>query len=147
LRRYIVSIELNEKAAVQYLSTCIDCAFIANNLLNIQNQTGLYISNLNRTLDGFYCDTSRVNSESAKGLVNLNNSYFKCNLQAKNWYFGSTTASDYKMYMFKRSASYNLTSCPLATPFVKDSEQNCFDCPEGSIFNLGKQQCDTCKYD
>ena len=58
----------------------------------------------------------------------MNSSYFKNNLKAENWYYGSTTASDFKIYMFKRSASYNLTSCPLATPFVNDHDQVCFNC-------------------
>jgi hypothetical protein len=79
--------------------------------------------------------------------VNLNNSFFKNNLNAKNWFYGSTTASDYKIYLFKRASTFNLTNCPLDTPFVKDDQQVCFNCPEGSIFDLGSQACDTCHPD
>jgi hypothetical protein len=71
-------------------------------------------------MDGVYCDQDKVKGEKARGIVNLNGSYFKNNLKAENWYYGSTTASDYKIYIFKRSSSYNLTNCPLETPFVKD---------------------------
>jgi len=45
-------------------------------------------------------------------LVDVSKSYFKNNLAANNWYYGSTSKSDYKIKMFKRSASFNLTSCP-----------------------------------
>lgn len=77
------------------------------------------------------------------GTVNLNDSYFKSNLQASNWYYGTTTASDFKLSLFKRSMAYNLTNCPLDKPFVRDIEQICFNCPDG-FFNLGNQSCDSC---
>jgi len=80
-------------------------------------------------------------------MVNLNLSFFKNNLKANNWYYGSTTPSDYKIYIFKLSSTYNFTSCPIDKPFVKEHEQICFNCPQGSMFNLGKQDCDLCKND
>jgi len=107
----------------------VDCSFVSDNFTKIQNLTNAYIDNLNKTLDGKYCNSDKVKLEKARGIVNLNSSYFKPNLNAKNWYYGSTTASDYKIYIFKRSSSYNLTNCPLSIPFVKDEEQVCFDCP------------------
>lgn len=70
-------------------------------------------------------------------MVNLNQSYFKNNLAAQNWFYGSITKSDYKILMFKRSATYNLTNCPINAPFVKLSEQVCFNCANGSIYDLG----------
>jgi hypothetical protein len=129
------------------VATCAECAFVTADIVRIQNLTNSYIQNLNKTMDGDYCPQNKTKGEQARGVVNLNGSYFKSNLKADNWYYGSTTASDYKIYMFKRSASYNLTNCPLETPFVRDDEQVCFYCPEGSIFNLGMQKCDTCKSD
>jgi hypothetical protein len=74
----------------------------------------------------------------------LNHSYFKNNLVVLNWYYGSISKSEYKIKAFKRSATYNLTSCPKATPFVRDLEQVCFKCPDGSLYNLGKEICMVC---
>lgn len=125
--------------------TCLNCVFIQNDINQIQNLTKTYIQLINQTLDGKFCSPMYTLTEKAVGMVNLNASLFKNNLQAKNWYYGSTTVSDYKIYLFKRAATFNLTSCPLSAPYVKDNEQVCFDCPEGSIFNLGSQKCDTCK--
>lgn len=129
-----------------FLSTCADCGDVAEDIQQIQNLTQIYDRYINKTLDGDFCDQVSLN-EQATGVVNLNHSYFKNNLNAKNWYYGTTTASDYKIYIFKRSATYNLTDCPLATPFVSDDEQRCFNCPENSMFNLGTSKCDTCKSD
>jgi hypothetical protein len=52
-------------------------------------------------------------------MVDLNLSYFRNNLESQNWYYGSTTLADYKIYLFKRAVTYNLTSCPITTPFVR----------------------------
>ena len=123
---------------VDFLATCLTCQFIANDVYKIRNLTKAYISHLNSTLDGAYCNQNMASGQKAVGMVNLNLSYFKSNLNAKNWYYGSTTASDYKIYIFKLSSTYNLTNCPIETPYVKESEQICFNCPEGSIYNLGK---------
>ena len=113
LRRYITYIEVRETAAVAYLASCLNCSAVAADLRQIQNLTNNYIQHLNATLDGQYCLPSRVSNERATGIVNLNSSYFKNNLRAKNWYYGSTTASDYKIYLFKRASTYNLTNCPI----------------------------------
>ena len=108
----------------------------------MQNLTNAYHSYINSTLDGKFCSSASLN-EQPSGFVNLNHSYFKNNLKATNWYYGSTTASDYKIYLFKRSATYNLTDCPLATPFVGE-DQSCLNCPPNSFFNLGSSKCDSC---
>lgn len=130
---------------INYIATCLKCTFISNDILQIQNLTRNYIVHLNATLDGVYCNPTKYDKQQSTGMVNLNSSYFKSNLNAKNWFYGSTTVSDYKIYLFKRSATYNLTNCPLSKPFVKDSEQICFNCPDGKMFNLGLQSCDNCK--
>jgi len=137
-------LEEKEAAVENYMATCVDCSFVANDTIQIKNLTSTYIHHLNETLDGVYCQNDAVSKEVAKGMVNLNNSYFKNNLKAKNWYYGSTTASDYKIYLFKRSSTYNLTNCPIEFPFVREKEQQCFNCAVGSIFNVGAEKCDTC---
>jgi hypothetical protein len=72
---------------------------------------------VNKTLDGEYCN--KTVEQRAVGLVEVSKSYLKNNLDARNWYYGSTTKSDYKIKIFKKSASFNLTSCPLQKPFVR----------------------------
>ena len=46
-------------------------------------------------------------------MVNINDSYFKDNLNAKNWYYGNIDEKKYRFDIFVRSTQYNLTSCPL----------------------------------
>lgn len=77
-------------------------------------------------------------------MVDLNRSYFKNNLAALNWYYGAISKSDYKIKVFKRSVTYNLTSCPKDKPYVRDEEQVCFNCPDGSLYNLGNETCIIC---
>jgi hypothetical protein len=56
--------------------------------------------------------------EQPVGLVNLASTLYKDNLKATNWIYGNTTEQDYKKYLFQISTQYNLTSCPLAYPYV-----------------------------
>jgi len=105
---------------VDFVLTCSGCDFVRSNINQIQNLTQGYIKILNQTLDGKYCASRSPLLENVVGTVNLNMSYYKPNLIAKNWYYGSTTASDYKIYLFKRGSTFNLTTCPLNTPFVRE---------------------------
>jgi hypothetical protein len=134
---------------VDYQTKCTDCTFLGQGFDNINIQIKNYILFLNKTLDGEFCKNkvSNVGSEKPVGMVNINNSYFKNNLKAQNWYYGSTTASDYKLDIFKRSITYNLTNCPIEIPYVDIDQQHCLNCPEGGMFNLGAQKCDICKPD
>lgn len=143
LRRYIAYIEDKEWTIVNYLPTCVDCKFIEADVNDMVDLTQDYLGFVNDTLDGKFCQRPPL-QERAVGLVDLSLSLFKSNLQASNWYYGSTTPSDYKIYMFKRASTYNLTTCPISTPYVTPGENVCFDCPEGSMFNLGRQKCDVC---
>lgn len=36
---------------------------------------------------------------------------------------------------------YNLTSCPVEKPFVNYLTGECFDCPGGSVYNIGMKVC------
>jgi len=98
-----------------YIATCADCSFISEDFNDLMNKTYVFFTRLNNTLDGMYCNWSIPDNlgQIGKDLVNLNASYFKCNLNSKNWYYGTTTITDYKIYLFKRSTTYNLTSCPI----------------------------------
>jgi hypothetical protein len=125
-----------------YYTTCPDCNFIIPDIEKLLDMTHSYFTLINKTLDGDYCQVNV--DEKAVGMVDLNQSYFKNNLAVGNWYYGSTTKSDYKVKMFKRSVTYNLTNCPKETPFVRDYEQVCFNCPNGSLYNLGSETCTIC---
>lgn len=48
------------------------------------------------------------------------------------------------MLLFKTSTQYNLTTCPLETPYTANFSKNCFDCPKG-MFDLGAQKCIYCE--
>ena len=75
--------------------------------------------------------------ETATGLVNLEDYYFKNNMEAKNWYYGSTDEIKYKYHVFMRSTQYNLTTCPIEKPYVKEKINECFACPLNGGFNIG----------
>ena len=140
----IAAVETSNQRMVDYLPGCQGCPGDAvEATYEIQNMTYNYTGYVNQTLNGEFCGESEL-KETPSGLVDINNSYFKNNLRAPNWYYGSTTGSDYKLAMFKKAATFNLTDCPLSAPFVKPNEQICFDCPSDSIFNLGSHSCDSC---
>lgn len=119
----------------QWYAKCIDCQFIIADIDKMIDLTRDYFTVINSTLDGDYCPKKL--DEKAMGVVDISKSYAKNNLAADNWFYGSITKSDYKILMFKRSATYNLTSCPIDTPFVRFKEQACFNCPKNNMFNLG----------
>jgi hypothetical protein len=77
----------------------------------------------------------------AKGLVDLSESMYKNNLQASNWVYGNITEQEYRLQVFASSIKYNLTSCPLSTPYVNQRSLECFDCPKDSKYSLGEQTC------
>lgn len=78
------------------------------------------------------------------GLVDLSQSAYKNNLQAKNWLYGNITEAQYRLEVFANSIKYNLTSCPLEKPYVNIQSYDCFDCPVGLKFNLGTKLCEVC---
>lgn len=127
IRRFLTYTERKEAAMSWYYSTCNDCFFIIEDIDKLIDMTNVFFTLINKTLDGDYCDQTL--KETPVGMVDLNRSFFKNNLGAGGWYYGSTTKSDYKVKMFKLSSTYNLTNCPRDKPFVKDYLQLCFSCP------------------
>lgn len=120
INRYIRYTENRDRQLSLYYSTCTDCDFIIPDISKMIDDTRTYFTLVNKTLNGDFCPI-RVLNETAQGVVNLNRSYYKPNFKAANWYYGSIAKSDYKILMFKRSSSFNLTNCPIETPFVRFS--------------------------
>lgn len=56
--------------------------------------------------------------ETAGGITNLNQSLYKDNLDATNWYYGSTTEQEYRLKMFEVTTKYNTKKCPLEFPYA-----------------------------
>ena len=81
-------------------------------------------------------------SEDASGLANIENSLYKDNLKAPNWIYGNITEEQYKQYLFKITTQYNLTSCPLETPFINVEDGSCFACD--GTYSLGERKCVAC---
>lgn len=79
--------------------------------------------------------------QNPTGLIDLSQSMFKNNLQAKNWIFGNITEEQYRLQVFANSIKYNLTSCPIDKPYVSSVTSKCFDCPSDAKFSLGANTC------
>jgi hypothetical protein len=73
-----------------------------------------YITIYDHTVEETYCtlERSRVENEKPTGEVNLDRHYYKSNLLAKNWFYGTTNETAYKLELFKKTTQFNLTSCP-----------------------------------
>ena len=106
-------------------------------LLVAQNYSSLVVN----TLNGVYCHNISNYSQNIKKIVNA---VYINNLTAYNWYYGSTTQTQYVSFLRKMSTKHKLTPCPLDKPFVRPNQNVCFNCPSSSIYNIGTQNCDSC---
>lgn len=77
-------------------------------------------------------------------MADLSGSLYKDNLKADNWFYGSISRTEYLLQRFELATKYNLTSCPLVTPYVDFYENKCFNCTEGGNFSLGDRRCFAC---
>ena len=70
----------------------------------------------------FYSECCRAKIEFLEeiptGMANLNHSVYKDNLQATNWYYGSTTEDEYRLKMFEVTTKFNTKNCPIDTPYA-----------------------------
>jgi len=114
-----------------------------DNIKKMKELLDNYVSHVKKTIEGSYCNLPKVVKPN-NGIVKLKKLYYKNNLDVSNWFYGSTNQVKYKAYLLKKSANFNLSTCPTEKPFVRDDEQKCFNCPPGSIYNLGAEKCDTC---
>ena len=119
VRKYLPYTEQHQEQLAALVARCNQCDSFLDETRSLLNKTEDYFGLINATLDGDYCEKG-AKGETATGLINLNHTYYKNNLGAKNWYYGSTTPSDYKILMFKMTTTFNLTTCPLATPYAID---------------------------
>lgn len=53
------------------------------------------------------------------------------------------TEQDYRLKMFSLSTQYNLTSCPIQTPYVDMTQKACIAC--FGVYNLGERVCYPCQ--
>ena len=69
---------------------------------------------------------------------------FRDNLvNANNWVYGEMTEEKYRTKIFEDSKKNNLTQCPADLPFVDESINECFACPDAKpLFNLTTRSCD-----
>lgn len=117
-----------------------------------------YVEVLEQTLSALCCGKrdSSAWRQSATGFADLSNSQYQTNLKARNWIYGGMTAAELRLRYFSRSASANVTNCPLATPFASGGScincegevpiwnmrlERCVRCPAGSSFNESTKTC------
>jgi|JI6StandDraft_1071083.scaffolds.fasta_scaffold46808_2 hypothetical protein len=126
------------------LAACTKCA-ISTDLNNYILQQENYVSVTNEI-----CTSNCTNApaplepQTPSGLVDLSQSQYKNNLDAKNWVYGNITEDQYKYQVFSDSIKYNQTSCPIDKPYVSPVTSNCFQCPDGLNFSLGEKTCKGC---
>lgn len=101
---------------------------------------------MNETINSQCCKGPyKFIAENATGLVNLQGTIYKDNLNAKNWFYGDITEKDYILQRFEYSTKYNLTSCPIDYPYADLTENKCGKCPKtDQYFNLGSRKCLSC---
>ena len=100
---------------------------------------------MNSTLHSECCWVpKKILPETPTGLVNVNMSYYKNNLNAPNWFYGNIKEQDYKYKIFSRATKYNLTNCPIETPYVLEENNICFPCDPKGAYNLGTKKCVNC---
>lgn len=123
-------------------NTCPRYEQLALELSQSQN----YLNIMNQTINSECCKGNfKFVDENATGLVNLQGTIYKDNLNAKNWYYGDITQKDYTLQRFQYSTKYNLTSCPLDRPYADLTENKCGNCPNPKqYFNLGSRKCVSC---
>lgn len=105
-----------------------------------------FVKLLDEALNAQCCGTYKYKSkgpESASGLADLSRSAFQTNMKASNWIYGGLTPSELRLRYFSRSASRNITNCPLATPFFDG--KNCINCEgEFPFWDMAKERCAQC---
>lgn len=95
------------------------------------SQAQNYLDIMNETLNAECCKPNyKFVPEKPTGLVNLQNTIYKDNLNAKNWYYGATDVKEYTLRRFQLATKFNLTSCPLASPYADYIQNTCMKCDD-----------------
>jgi hypothetical protein len=81
---------------------------------------------LNAACCGTYKSRARTTSQQASGLADVSRNLYQTNIKASNWIYGGLTPSELRLRYFSRSASKNVTNCPISTPFFDG--QRCINC-------------------
>lgn len=84
-----------------------------------------------------------IHPQTPSGLTDISVNLFQTNIKAKNWIFGGMTQSQLRLRYFSRSASRNVTNCPLETPFFDG--KSCINCAgEFPFWDMAKEKCSNC---
>ena len=94
------------------------------------SQSQNYLAIMGETINSECCKGDyKFKPELATGLVDLSNTIYKDNLNAKNWYYGDIDKTTYTLKRFELATKYNLTSCPLGSSYADLLSNICTDCP------------------
>jgi hypothetical protein len=76
-------------------------------------------------------------------LTDLSSNTYQTNIKANNWIYGGLTQSQLRLRYFSKSASLNVTNCPLETPFFNG--EKCINCAGAFPFwDMAKEKCSNC---
>lgn len=123
----------------------------------IKKQLG-YVSSIESILNSQCCGrrNRQVGNEQASGEADIGRSQYQTNLKAKNWIYDGMTSSELRLRYFSRASRWNVTNCPLATPFASAGEcincegstpywsmrlERCVGCPKNGYFNATSRSC------
>lgn len=118
----------------------------------------VYTNNVEAILNSKCCGkrSRQVGSQVASGTADIGRSQYQTNLRAKNWIYDGMTKAELRLRYFSRAASWNVTNCPLATPFASAGEcincqgrtpywsmrlERCVGCPKNGYFNATSRTC------
>ena len=105
-----------------------------------------YISVIEQSFNSPCCGGYKIKTlraQVASGVTDLSGSIYQTNIKAKNWIYGGLTQSQLRLRYFSRSASRNVTNCPLETPFFNGKK--CINCGgEFPFWDMAKEKCSNC---
>lgn len=88
----------------------------------------------------------KLHPQTPSGETDLSSNIYQTNIKATNWIYGGLTQSQLRLRYFSRSASRNVTNCPLETPFFNGKE--CINCVGNFPFwDMAKEKCSACAPD
>lgn len=135
----------------------VEGTFIAELRSEVKRQL-TYINAVDSILASKCCGKRNrfVGKEQASGNVDIGGNQYQTNIKAKNWIYDGMTAAELRLRYFSRSASWNVTNCPIETPFASAGVcidctgrapywsmrlERCVGCPKQSYYNATSRSC------